>query len=283
MIFELSECESIIGYKFKNLELFRQCFIHSSYTNEHPWEGNNERLEFFGDKIIDFIVTEFLYNEYPEEDEGKLTERRKNLVSKEPLTEVVFGLGLDKYIVLGNGIVNDRDPSEKFYSSLYEAIVAGMYIDGGFVVAKKFVQRTLLTAERLKKTVSQNKKTAIKDGSYKDFKSALQEFTQKVKLDAPVYKTLSKTGPDNNPVFIESVSVNGQKLAEGSGKNKKTAQQQAAEKAYAILSKGGISALKKKNKLDAKNIQKQAVKKPIKAKADTKKTVKKVKSFRKSG
>ncbi len=238
MIFELSECEEIIGYKFKDLELFRTCFTHSSYTNEHPWQKDNERLEFFGDKIIDFVVTEYLYTTYEGANEGELTERRKNIVSKEPLTEVVFSLGLNKYINLGRSLQGKSDKTEKLYSSLYEAIVAGIYIDGGLQKAKEFIFRTLL---KNKKTVKKEEKTVLSEKTVeevkpkKDAKSELQEYVQKNKLGVISYKQLLKTGPDNNPEFTEQVFLNDTALAQGKGKNRKQAQQSSALVALSVL------------------------------------------------
>lgn len=242
MIFEFTECEELLGYKFKDSSLFVQCFTHSSYTNENFGAKNNERLEFFGDKIIDFTVTEYLYEKYPTEDEGKLTERRKNLVSKGPLTRATFRLNIDKFILLGNGILNDRDPDEKFYSSLYEAVVAGIYLDGGLEKAKKFILKTLVfEEEKLQK--SNKKATKSPD---KDYKTALQEFMQKHKMGAPKYQSVSKTGPDNDPVFTECVIIGGTVVANGSGGSKKKAQQDSAKKVYEQLVKNGAKFFEKK-------------------------------------
>lgn len=255
MIFELTECEDVIDYKFKNVKLFRQCFIHSSYTNEHPLDKDNERLEFFGDKIIDFVVTEYLYNTFPDEDEGRLTERRKSLVSKEPLGEVVFELGLNKYMILGKGVTISKDPSEKCYSSLYESVVAGIYLDGGLEPAKKFIYKTLLTKKRVKQA-GLVKSSYVSDGDLKDYKSTLQEYIQKLKLGAPSYKTVKKEGPDNAPEFTESVSINGKVIALGVGKSKKLAQQQSAKIALDLIKKDGLN-----KKTTTKPVKKVVVKK----------------------
>jgi ribonuclease-3 len=253
MIFELTECEEIVGYKFKNLELFRQCFIHSSYVNEHPNFKDNERLEFFGDKIIDFVVTEFLYNNFPDEEEGRLTERRKNLVSKEPLGEVAIDLGLSKYILLGKGVDIPVNPAEKVYSSLYESVVAGLYIDGGYDIAKKFIYKTLLNKKRLNKSCQNKKPIKINDCDLKDYKSTLQEYVQSLKHNSPTYVTIGKTGPDNMPEFTEAVMVNGVKIAEGKGKSKKLAQQQSAKNALEILKKQNTKKADKKSVKDKNN------------------------------
>ena len=254
MIFELSECEEIIGYKFKNTELFRACFTHSSYTNEHYGLRNNERLEFFGDAILDFIVTEYLMKKYPDDDEGILTNKRKDYVAKEPLTQVIFKLGLDKYIIFGKGVENTGDPNDKFYSNLYEAIVAGLYIDGGLAEAKKFIYNTLLNEKVFRKEEKQTVKET-KQAVIKDYKSALQEFMQKRKMGVPVYKSVSKTGPDNSPLFTESVYVLDNEVAKGCGKSKKLAQQVCAKAAYEKLVLAESKSANKKAKKQQKPVK----------------------------
>lgn len=269
MIFELSECEEIIGYKFKDTELFRACFTHSSYTNEHYGLKNNERLEFFGDAILDFLVTEYLMKKYPDEDEGMLTERRKYYVAKEPLTQAVFNLGLDKYIILGKGVDNTRDPNEKFYSSLYEAVVAGLYIDGGLAEAKKFIYRTLIDDKVLRKP-SKTAKKQVKDVVIKDYKSALQEFMQKRKMGVPTYKSVSKTGPDNSPLFTESIYISGHEVAKGCGKSKKVAQQVCAKAVYDKLVADEKRSEKRKSEKDLNKKQQKPSSTPKKAVKDNK-------------
>lgn len=252
MIFEFSECEKIIGYKFKNSELFRSCFTHSSYTNEHYGIKNNERLEFFGDAILDFVVTEYLMKKFPDDDEGVLTEKRKYYVSKGPLTQVTFKLGLDKYIQLGKGVENDKDPNEKFYSSLYEAVVAGIYIDGGMKNARDFIHRTLLADENI--LPKEGFKAKKKDKpAIKDYKSALQEFMQKNKMGVPEYVSISKEGPDNKPVFTEGIVIAGKIVTKGVGNTKKKAQQAGAKVAYEKL-------LASKKRSDAKKATPKNVK-----------------------
>ncbi len=235
MIFEFTECEKALGYKFKDSALFVKCFTHSSYTNENSGTEDNERLEFFGDAILDFLVTEYLVEKYPNDNEGKLTERRKKLVSKEPLTRATFRLGIDKFILLGRGIVNDKDPNEKFYSSLYEAVVAGIYIDGGVDKAKKFLLKTLITPEE--NNIKSGEDNKVKPD--KDYKSALQEYLQKKKIAPPKYISIGKNGPDNEPCFTEGVIINGKQVAVGTAGSKKRAQQDAAKTAFLQMTKSG--------------------------------------------
>lgn len=231
MIFNIDEVEQKIGYNFKDKMLLRKCFTHSSYANEHGGE-NNEVLEFFGDAIIQFVVTEFLYKRF-KDDEGKLTLKRTHMVSKEPLLASVKELGIQNYILLGNGQGKRHNLTEKLYSSLYEAIVAGIYLDGGMAQVKKFIRRTIID-DFIEKMQAEKKNKQKKDS-----KSALQEYVQAYKLGSISYMSLSRTGPDHNPIFFEGVALNGKLLAKGKGKSKKEAQADSAKKALKLLKEQG--------------------------------------------
>lgn len=228
-IFDATSCEEIIGYVFKDKMLLRKCFTHSSYANEHRQESN-ELLEFFGDAIIEFVVTEHLFkNAYG--DEGALTDKRKQMVSKEPLLKAINSLGLSDFMLLGKGQKDTAKKDEKLFSSLYEAIVAGIYLDGGIAQAKAFIKRTLIG--EFEKSAKLSVKEKPKIG--KDGKSELQEFVQKNKLGSVSYETLSKSGPDHLPEFRAAALLNGRRIAEGKGNSKKAAETQAAEKAVKNL------------------------------------------------
>ncbi|MCQ2399145.1 MAG: ribonuclease III [Clostridia bacterium] len=234
MIFEISACESVLGYKFNDPELLRQCFTHPSYANENAGVKDNERLEFFGDAIIEFVVTEYLYKKYKKEEEGDLTVRRQTIVSKDPLNELVFYTGLDRFIILGNGMAPNRN--DKLFSSVYEAVVAGIYLDGGIKSAEKFIYSTLLSDKFLSHLESD---VGVKTASLPEasIKNVLQEFVQKYKLGEIKYVSVSRFGPDNSPVFTEAVTLNGTVLATGNGTSKKKAQVEAATVAYERLKK----------------------------------------------
>ena len=239
MIFDMAECEEIIGYRFNNKMLLREAFTYASYIHEHQYDGiqkDNELLEFFGDAVIQFVVTEYLYkNAYG--DEGKLTDKRKLIVSREPLYNSVKSLGLDKYLLLGKGqekeLKKDGKKMIKFVSSVYESVVAAIYLDGGIKEAKKFIKNTIINDfERLEKT--KNDKVLSNE-----MKNIFQEFVQKNHLGEIKYKTLEKIGPDHLPEFREAVYLNGKSLAEGKGKTKKQAQSSAAKIALEKLKKSG--------------------------------------------
>lgn len=231
MIFDLAEVENRIGYSFKDKMLLRQCFTHASYAYEHN-ENNNELLEFFGDAIIQFVVTEFLYKNATG-DEGILTKNRINIVSKKPLLDAVKKLGLNEFVLLGRGLENNANLDDKLFSSIYEAVVAGIYLDGGLVNAKKFIKDTIiLDYLSLQKKKEKPKKTS-------DAKNAFQEYVQKNKTGSISYQTLWKKGPDHLPEFRVAVLLNGTRIAEGDGTSIKKAQAQAAEKALTKIKKTG--------------------------------------------
>ncbi|MBO4251114.1 MAG: ribonuclease III [Clostridia bacterium] len=228
MIFDIDGIENIIGYSFKDKMLLRKCFTHSSYAHEHG-EEDNELLEFFGDAIIEFIVTEYLYNNSAG-DEGKLTVKRAGVVSREPLLKAVNELGLSSFMLLGKGQKNSASSDEKLFSSVYEALVAGIYIDGGMVAAKKFVKDTIIKDFDFKERLLRRERSC-------ESKNEFQEYVQKRKLGSISYETLAKTGPDHKPEFRAAALLNGAILAEGKGSTKRLAEATAAAGALKKLKK----------------------------------------------
>ena len=230
MIFDIDGIESRIGYSFKDKMLLRKCFTHSSYAHEHG-EEDNELLEFFGDAIIEFIATEYLYNNSAG-DEGKLTVKRAGMVSREPLLKAVNELGLASFMLLGNGQQRSAHSDEKLFSSVYEALVAGIYIDGGLSAAKKFVKDTII------KDFEVIERAARKEMKC-DSKNEFQEYVQKKKLGSVSYETLAKTGPDHKPEFRVAALLNGAVVAEGKGSTRRLAEADAAKTAVLRLIKDG--------------------------------------------
>ena len=230
MIFDIDGIESKIGYSFKDKMLLRQCFTHSSYAHEHGAE-DNELLEFFGDAIIEFIVTEYLYNNSAG-DEGKLTVKRAGVVSREPLLKAVNDLGLADFMLLGNGQKRSAHFDEKLFSSVYEALVAGIYLDGGMAAAKKFIKDTIIKDFDFKER-------AVRRELNCDSKNEFQEYVQKRKLGSISYQTLAKTGPDHKPEFRVAAMLNGAVVAEGKGSTKRLAESSAAKVAVERLKKDG--------------------------------------------
>ena len=229
MIFDINGIENKIGYSFKDKMLLRKCFTHSSYANEHGGE-DNELLEFFGDSVIQFVVTEHLFNN-AYGDEGKLTEKRKNIVSKDPLIRAINKLDVMQYMLLGRGLENRVGGDDKLISSLYEAICAGIYLDGGIAPVKKFIKKTIIKDFELEIKNNEKKKTL------EDSKSALQEYVQQRKLGTISYETLTRSGPAHLPEFRVAILLNGTRMAEGKGGSKKEAEKVSAKKALSLLKK----------------------------------------------
>ena len=165
-------------------------------------------------------------------DEGKLTQKRADMVSKEPLLNAVRKLDINEFVLLGNGQGKSKNQEEKLYSSVYEALVAGIYMDGGMTAVKKFIRQTLIKDfERKEKNL--NKKIDATS------KSEFQEYVQKYKLGNIAYEMTSRSGPDHKPEFKVALMLNGKKISEGKGGSKKEAEAQAAKRALAIIKKQG--------------------------------------------
>ena len=226
MIFLLTEVENQIGYSFKDKELLRQCFTHASYNNDNKKKRDNERLEFLGDSILGFVVADYLYKN-KHNDEGIMTENKQGIVSKKPLANAIDKLSLHKYL-LKNETLKVTDSLKE---NLFEAIVAGIYLDGGLEEARKFITKNLIL-----------KLKDINSVTSSDFKSEINEFCAKQKLGIVKYNLKSKKGSDHAPLFEVEAILNDKVLASGSGNSKKLAEQMAAE-----------SALKKLKKLVNKN------------------------------
>lgn len=208
------EAEEAIGYTFRDKELLKTCFTHKSYANNCGGESN-ERLEFLGDAVLQLAVTETLFD-ISSANEGKLTERRQNIVSEPALTEAERRAGFMRFLRYSGGEDNIEG---KTPSNLVEAIAAGIYRDSGSLAEiKKFTQRFLVELKQ-----------------EKDPKSRLQEVVQKRVKELPEY---DETPVQEEGIFITHVSALGER-AEGRGKNTKAAEMDAAEKLLQILTKKG--------------------------------------------
>ena len=201
--------KSVKNYKFKKPILLTQALTHGSYS-----KNNYQRLEFLGDSILDFVVGDYLFNKC-DEDEGKLTKLRASFVSEQYLCKIFDELDIEKEVFVGKSFKSNLSKALK--ADIFEAIVAAIYLDGGFEVAKKFVIQTLKLG---------NYKT-IKDT---DYKSQLQEYFQKqLKTNKVSYKLISQEGASHEPHFKIAVLLNKEKLGEGEGNSKQEAEQHGAK------------------------------------------------------
>lgn len=217
----LFEVEHILGYKFKSKRLLQKALTHSSYSNEHNVESN-ERLEFLGDAVIEFIITEILYKEFSGQ-EGELSKIRALIVSEKPLAEIIDNLGLANYLIRGIGESKNATGSKAIKCDMFEAIVGAIYLDGGLENAKKFFI----------KAAGENIENIKLHGYVEDSKSKLQESLKQANI---LYSTI-KSGADHMPIYNTTVFINGVNSGTGQGTNKKMAEENAASEALNNLKK----------------------------------------------
>lgn len=225
---DVSKYQALADQKFggiSNLNLLITAFTHRSYLNEHKKtvSEHNERLEFLGDAVLELVVTEFLYNNYSEP-EGILTNWRSALVRTESISAAADREGFEALLRLSRGEKRGSERArQQILANCYEAVIGAVYLDKGYQAAKEFIETTLLpTFEDI-----------LKEGSWMDPKSRLQEAVQSRDGFTPVYKVLSEEGPDHDKVFVIGVAVDGKIIGEGTGPSKQAAQVAAAQVALA--------------------------------------------------
>jgi ribonuclease-3 len=217
---DFSQLEKNIGVTFKNLDLLRQALVHRSYLNENPdfALGHNERLEFLGDAVLEVVVTEHLYQTYPNP-EGDLTNWRSSIVNSKKLAEISARLGFEKFLFLSRGEAKDTGRAREYIlGNAFEAVVGAIYLDQGTEVAGKFIHRVLVPELPM----------IIEKKLYLDPKSKLQERAQEELHVTPVYKVLESFGPDHDKRFRVSVLLGSEQAGIGEGSSKQTAQLDAA-------------------------------------------------------
>jgi len=224
---DFSQFEEKTNIVFNDKKLLEQAFIHRSYINENSGSklSHNERLEFLGDAVLELIVTDYLYNKYPEKDEGELTAYRSSLVNATICGEIATELGMNDYLLLSKGEAKDIGKARGYIlANTYEAYVGAVYLDQGYEVAKNFIAKSLF-----------NKiETIVAQKLWRDPKSLVQEKAQEYLNVTPSYKVLHETGPDHDKYFTTGIFFGGDCVAEGKGKSKQEAEQDAAHKALEI-------------------------------------------------
>ncbi len=219
--------EERIGYAFRDRNLLIQAFVHRSFLNEHKdlVKEHNERLEFLGDSILGLIVAEFLFLHLPGHPEGELSRLRSQLVETSMCCYFAGKLDLAPFLLLGRGErMNDGRGRTAILADLLEALIAAIYVDGGFDAAKTF----FLT--QFKPEIE----AAFQEPG-KNWKARLQDWAQKNHHTTPTYQVLSETGPDHSKVFRVAAVMDEKILGEGEGMSKKMAEQAAAEAAMRAL------------------------------------------------
>ncbi len=224
-----SDAAARLGVTFNRPELLREAFVHRSYLNENLSEGleSNERLEFYGDAVLSYVVAERLFLDCPTCDEGALTEWRGYLVKRDSLARFAVGLGLGDFLMLGRGeeAAGGRLRAANL-ASLFEAVVGAISIDNGLERARTFIFDAIGDEIDLR-----GRPTPI------DPKSRLQEVVQARYQRAPGYKTVHEEGPEHRKVFTVEVGVHGNVLGSGTGLSKQEAEREAAREALAAFEK----------------------------------------------
>ena len=216
----IADLQQQAGITFRNEGLLYRALTHRSYLNEHASvTEDNERLEFLGDAVLDFLVGAMLYNRFPEMQEGELTRLRASLVRTEQLAELARQIGLGPHIRLGKGEdeAGGRE-REALLCDVFEAILGGLYLDSGLEAVKEFVERLFLPVA----TEIAREQTDV------DAKSFFQEWAQSELNFTPQYVTVSAEGPDHEKMFTVEVRVNGQVYGAGAGRSKQAAARAAA-------------------------------------------------------
>ncbi len=210
-----------IGYSFKNEKFLINALTHSSYSNEHTLFPSNERLEFLGDSVLGLIVTNNLYNIFGEFNEGILSKIKAHIVREEALYKFAIGMNFENFILLGNSEkLSDGKHKSSIISDCFEAVVAAIYLDGGFSAAEKWLSKVITKDVYLE---AQN--------NYNDFKTMFQEKHQKKGNAKIVYKLLDEKGPAHLKEFTVGLYLNGKFMAKGVASSKKHAEQNAAKAA----------------------------------------------------
>jgi ribonuclease-3 len=214
-----------IGVKFNDIDFLQQAVTHRSYINEHRSYKlpHNERLEFLGDAVLELIVTEYLYNNYPNP-EGELTNWRAALVNGEMLAKIAKRLGVEDYLLMSRGEAKDTGRARQYLlANAFEAIVGAVYLDQGkkgYEKCRKFIMENIVT----------ELPEIIEKKLYFDPKSRFQEEAQDKAGITPTYRVLEEIGPDHDKKFVVAIYLNDEMVAKGEGKSKQEAQRSAAEK-----------------------------------------------------
>jgi ribonuclease-3 len=221
---DLEPLQQALGHCFRDLALLRRALTHPSFVNEHPEEsmGDNQRLEFLGDAVVEFIATAWVYHRYTTFDEGRMTRLRAALVRTETLARLARQVGIGEALRLGYGEEEmggrEREPN---LCDAFEAVVGAVYLDGGLAAAQKFLEPLLAPVAEM----------TLAEAADHDAKSRLQEWSQAERKITPCYRITAERGPDHAKTFVAEVLLGDEVLGRGTGRSKQAAEQAAAEAA----------------------------------------------------
>jgi ribonuclease III len=224
---EFSKLEKILKIEFKDKNILTQAFCHRSYLNENPslCSENNERLEFLGDAVLELVITEYLYINYPKKSEGELTNWRAALVNAKMLSGIAREIGFNDFILLSHGEAKETGKARQYIlANTFEAFIGALYLDQGYKICKDFIGKNLIV--RLPEIIEKE--------LYKDSKSTFQEEAQEIKGITPTYKVLDEWGPDHAKHFTVGVFLEKEQIAKGEGSSKQEAEVAAAKEALKV-------------------------------------------------
>ena len=219
----LAACEARLGYQFRNKSILFEAMTHSSFTDRRL--SSYERMEFLGDSILGFTVCEYLFQKFPLWNEGDLTKIKSNVVSRHTCSVMGLELGLQEFLSVGKGVGASGKVPKSLMANAFEAALAAIYLDGGMAVAQSF----------LLPFIEKHVASAISGGLEINYKSALQQYSQKRFGIPPNYQVMGSTGPDHDKMFQIAAQVSKRFFEPAWGKNKKEAEQRAAANALAAI------------------------------------------------
>lgn len=223
----IDELQKLIGVQLKDKSLYIQALIHRSFLEQNDeFEISNERLEFLGDAVLNLVVAQFLYDTFPDQDEGFLTKTRARIVNRLSLAEAAEEMNLGKYLLISRNLQNTfANGSKTVLSDALEAVIGAVYMDAGLKDANNFILNHIV-------------EPIISDGDYlidENFKSQLLEYAQANRMENPSYEVIKEEGPQHARVFTVKVKIGDTGYGKGVGKNKKSAEQNAAKNALKKL------------------------------------------------
>lgn len=222
----MTELQQKIGYEFKDEALLFTAMTHSSYSNEVGKKIKcNERMEFLGDSVLSLVVTNYIYMNFTQFPEGDLTQLRASLVCEKSLYKFAKLIDLGKHIKLSRGERHGGGADRpSILSDAFEALIAAIYLDGGYEESRKFVMSFIEPEVK-----------NIRKKPQKDYKTTLQEIVQKNPGEKLEYRLVGESGPDHNKHFVAEVLLNSNSIGKGGGRSKKEAEQQAARAALELM------------------------------------------------
>ena len=212
----IDEAEQVLGYRFENEQLLIEALTHASIAGHRL--QSNERMEFLGDTILGFVVSEYLFKTYPNDLEGELTKIKSAVVSRKVCAKVSHELNLHRLLSLGKGMSSRPSLPSSVHAAVFESMIAAIYLDGGLEPARQFI---------LKHVVPSIHESA-ESAHQQNFKSLLQQYAQKNLPSNPTYLLLDEKGPDHSKAFEVCVEINGRRFGSAWDNSKKEAEQKAA-------------------------------------------------------